>query len=273
MKSQAQEQRAIRQYLLGQLPPTELQDLEQKLLTDSAFYEELLIEEDELIDQYLSETLSSSERESFEIHFALPAERRSKLRFAGALRKYVADRNTTESIGAEELPRITSRGAFPGKRFLFSFLPIRNPVSALSLAVVVLLVVGGAWLMIRYYTQARPPESFFAVELMPGVTRSGGEGIRTFAIPAGVEVVRLQLLLTEDSYQSFASTLQDVDGKVLLTQYNLESESINGHAVVILDVPSSVLKRSEYQVKLSGTASDGNSVAVGRYSFRVVASI
>lgn len=61
------------------------------MLTDSDYYEELLACEEELIDQYLSRTLPAEEREAFDRHFLSTPERVRKLRFARALRRYVAD--------------------------------------------------------------------------------------------------------------------------------------------------------------------------------------
>lgn len=81
------EQERVRLYLLGQVPPDELAPLEERLLTDSPFYEELLIVEDELIDEYLNDELSQAERENFETHFLAPPERRQKVGFARTLKK------------------------------------------------------------------------------------------------------------------------------------------------------------------------------------------
>ena len=58
MKSHAKEQETIRQYLLGLLPPEEMSQLEERLLANSAFYEELLIVEDELVDEYFADELA-----------------------------------------------------------------------------------------------------------------------------------------------------------------------------------------------------------------------
>src|SRR6185437_4105078 len=91
------EQESLRQYLLGDLPPAEMAALEERLLTDTVFYDELLMVEDELIDQYLSGEQSQAERESFEAYFALAPERQQKLRFARALKKYLNRTNEAEA--------------------------------------------------------------------------------------------------------------------------------------------------------------------------------
>src|ERR1700682_2490180 len=90
------EQETIRLYLLGQAPLEDSSKVEERLLTDGEFYQELLIVEEELIDRYLSGELSESERESFEPHFLLPPERQQKLRFARSLKKYVSFAGTAQ---------------------------------------------------------------------------------------------------------------------------------------------------------------------------------
>lgn len=81
----------IRLYLLGRLEPGHrFQQVEERMLTQDDYYEELLIVEDEMIDLYLAGALSPDERESFERHFLKTPERRRKLNFARTLRRYVA---------------------------------------------------------------------------------------------------------------------------------------------------------------------------------------
>ena len=102
MKSDIKELEAIRQYLLGQLPTEESSQIEERLFTDGAFYEELLIAEDELVDDYLAGELSGSDRERCETHFLLTPERQQKIRFALAFKEYVGAAVATQpdnSIG------------------------------------------------------------------------------------------------------------------------------------------------------------------------------
>ena len=81
----------IRLYLLGRLEPERrAQRVEERMLTEPDYYEELLIAEDEVIDQYLSRALSPDERAGFEQHFLRVPERTNKLRFARAFRDYVS---------------------------------------------------------------------------------------------------------------------------------------------------------------------------------------
>ena len=87
----SKDRQEVRLYLLGRLEPEQrVQRVEERLLTEEDYYEELLIIEDEVIDQYLTDELSSLEREAFEQHFLSTPERKRKLRFAQAFGKYVS---------------------------------------------------------------------------------------------------------------------------------------------------------------------------------------
>jgi len=140
------EQESLRKYLLGNLPPGEIAALEERLLTDSVIYDELLMVEDELIDQYLSGEQSPAERESFEAHFVLAPERQQKVRFARALKKYLERTNelkTQDVVIAESAFSRPVSAADPdkSKRSFLPFLP-GNPILAYSLAATFVLVIG-----------------------------------------------------------------------------------------------------------------------------------
>src|SRR6186997_1232188 len=78
----------IRQYLLGTLTPELQQKFEERLLTEAELLEELEIEEDELIDEYLALRLSDDELIRFEEYFHTTPERQQKVRFSRSLNRY-----------------------------------------------------------------------------------------------------------------------------------------------------------------------------------------
>src|ERR1041385_6379761 len=87
-------QQRIRRYLLGELSNGARDELEQALLTDGELFEELLMQEDELIDQYLAGGLTALERRQLELHFLATPERREKLNFARAFDRYLKSQQT-----------------------------------------------------------------------------------------------------------------------------------------------------------------------------------
>jgi hypothetical protein len=78
----------IRKYLLGKATEEECTRVEERLLVDQEYFEQLLVEEDELIDDYLHGGLTGSDKEDFKRVFLAAPERRERFDFARALEQY-----------------------------------------------------------------------------------------------------------------------------------------------------------------------------------------
>jgi hypothetical protein len=135
---------AIKEYLLGRLALAKQEVVEQRLLADDSYLEDLLIAEDELIDEYLGNKLSVPERESFRRHFLSTPERREKLRFAQTFRKYIESNSSLHSLG--ESKAIQSPSWFQSLKLS---LRASNTATAFSLAAALLLAVLAGLLLIR----------------------------------------------------------------------------------------------------------------------------
>lgn len=264
----------IRSYLLGSLDEPNRARLEEKLLTVRSVYDELLIAEDELTDQYLADELSDSEREGFEKHFLSAPERQVKLRFARNLRRYVRLENEGEPQKEDDpslalsSPNAQHR---PKKRYFFSFLPIQNPVIGYSIAaVVVFAVLGLSWTVFNNLRSTQPRTGeVFAVTLTSGLVRDSGT-MTSFNIPPGTDSVQLQLSLTSDDYQNYRAELLTGDRDSVHVEENLRPEGAGANKTVTLHVPADILKRGHYRVKLSGLRPDGNYEDVEGFVFRVM---
>lgn len=270
----AKEAETIRQYLLGQASVTDLSQIEERLLTDGALYEELLIIEDELVDQYVGRRLSDSERECFENHFMLTSERQGKVRFARVLNKYVnaarTDSRPQEDLSAEDSSEERSTITEPHKKPFFWVPPFRHPIFSYSVvAAAALVVVGISWVVLKNLSTSSPrgPGNVFAVALEPGLTRDSGE-IRKFSIPPNTDTIRLELALPDNQYQYYEAILQDGNGHILLTKKNLKAQSFNGHLTLLVDVTP--MSPGDYRLILNGLIANGNIESVASYSFRVL---
>ncbi len=139
MKIDLENELPLKSYLLGELKPEEQQQLEQRLMIDTAVFEELQLAEEELIDDYLRGTLTGREREKFENFFLLAPERRQKLSFAKALRLYIAE---------NPIPKRKSWEAW--RESWQAFWRFQNLVPSWSLAAALLLIIlGGSWSTFR----------------------------------------------------------------------------------------------------------------------------
>lgn len=96
----------VRKYLLGMLGDlVKMRQIEQQLLVDDQFAEELTIAEDQLIEEYLDGELSTTEEQRFLSHFLVSNDRRERVSLARNLRKYAQNAKTAA---------VTESGVAPG---------------------------------------------------------------------------------------------------------------------------------------------------------------
>jgi len=260
-----EEQKQTRQYLLGNLSQENLAELEERLLRDKGFYEELLVAEDELIDEYLADCLSGADRERVESYFLIAPERQQKLRFSRAFRKYI---ELNEGAKAQqENPKSRRRTVFP-------WAPI--PVLAFSLVVALCLgLFAVSWIVLRHpsseTTDQRQPRNILKIALISGSTRGDG-AIQRVLVQPGVDSVQLEIELARNEYKSYSAELLTAENSSLTTTEGIKPDVTNGHGVVYFILPAQILKPGDYQVRLDGIAESGSKEPVDRYRFRVVNS-
>jgi len=86
---QLDEQSKLRKYILNDVNDEARSAIEERLLTDDEYLEEVSMAEENLIQDYADGNLDVKEREKFENCFLSSEENRQKVKFARALRKYV----------------------------------------------------------------------------------------------------------------------------------------------------------------------------------------
>jgi len=271
LKSQIQTQKEIRQYLLGALSPEQAAEFEARLLVDSEIYEELLIAEDELIDQFIEGEMAPAEREAVQKHFLRAPERRKQLSFARILKTYVSANTAAAPEVSEPMPRADSDSVEPLKKRSFRELLFpRNPVLGFSLAgALVLIIIGGAWMANRLLNRASQPQTIWAVGLTPGLQRDGAE-VTSFAIPANADTIRLELDLAADQYSSYQAEVLDIEGRSVMAGKDLKAMTAKGRRIVQLDLKSALLSHGDYRVKLSGLSADGKLESLETYPFKIL---
>lgn len=204
----------IKQYLLGEATQeSRLREIEERLLTDESFYEEVLASEDELIDEYLDGSLTSREREEFEAHFLCTAERRRKLKFARSLRRYVAGTAAAEASNAtvETQERSARRErSSPWSKFFGFYLPA---------AASVVLILGLAFVVWRvYFRETDADKGLLALnaayrDQRPIETRvSALKDYAPFVVTRGDEQVKVDALSRERAERLLLDAAQDNPG-------------------------------------------------------------
>lgn len=267
------EPNTVKLYLLGQLDQPSQTQIEEDLLTSTTLYDEISLAEDELTDQYLANELSDAERQSFESHFLTAPERRQKLQFARAFRRYV-EKAAESSYQDTKAPSVETvkPGVDPQAQRggLFSFLPFQNPIAAYAFAAAVMIaVIGISWLGFNSLRpEPRGPGKVLAVSLTPGQIREDGE-TKSIAIVPETESVQLNLELPANEYQGYKAELLTSERQSLLVREDLVPETVDGKKLINFTIPAELLKRDDYRVRLSGRSAAGSYEPFSSYTFRV----
>lgn len=260
----------MKSYLLGTLAADRRTELEERILCDGEVYEELLVNEEELIDQYVAGSLSNLEKQQFETHFLITAERQKNLRFGRLLKKYF---NSHPSLALPSAPMAVEERS-PAKRSFPLNLASFGRVPALAFSAVVLLCLCMA---LCYWIISRRPAANMAqqtasrtvvVTLVPGSTRSSGNTQRVSMPPEGVDV-QIELEVANTSFRNYKSELFR-ESQPVVTQDELRIEPRGDQQVVPLTIAGEMLSPGDYQVKLSGILDSGQDEFIDNYSFRVV---
>lgn len=81
------DERHLKSYLLGELAQEEMRELEERLLREEEFANQVLLIEDELIEDYVLGELSSKEQQQFQKYFLTTPRRRRKLMMVEGLKE------------------------------------------------------------------------------------------------------------------------------------------------------------------------------------------
>lgn len=218
-------QNEVKEYLLGTLDdPAKMRQIEERLMLDENFGDDLSIAEDELIEKYLDKELAESERKQFESFFLASPIREEQFRLTRNLRKYASAATGPEAAGEKA-------GFFDWRRY-FS-LPV------LRFATVLLVITGlgyGVWKVGFYqsdvdrgraelrlaYKDARPLEARivgFEYTDPPSSTRGPGDKDKPETVERQSAAARLNKALNDSRN---AETLY-ASGQALLAKKEFET--------------------------------------------------
>lgn len=302
-----EEETALRSYLLGLASPEERKRVEERLLADSHYFNEIERVEECLTDEYVRGEIQGIEKEQFDRHFLRSAERREDLAFAGLLHRHLSDPNV--ALRPSHPPASRWRRAME--------IALASAAIALIAASVLLfrqvsnLHAGAARLeqqraaaderaqslarqlaeqghLIATLKQelakqekvlATLPMDHIAWEtsdvavfaLSPGLDRTGAK-VRRITIPAQAQILRLELKLEGVRYRHYQAQVETVEGDVIWTAGGLTVRSIedNRRKAIALLLPVALVTRSEYLIKVAGITQSGTSESVDTYYLNIV---
>ena len=296
------------QYLLGEMPEPAQSQFEEQFFTDNQSFAQLQSVEDQLIDDYVDEILSLSERQKFERDYLTSDRRRQKLRVAQEIKRTI-----------ETLPEIY----FPEKKATIRQLilhSLQKPVMRYGFAAIAAVVaITGIWLAGNSWrtakqtlTIASAPQQPIAeaqvsnatVPLVqttpqqsPTATNSEGNSIAPTQkrIPSSVTVLSV---LSPGQFRD--DTANEASNKIVITPqvtnvtlklkyernpeysaYRAVLETVSGQKLMNLkpiaqgdfltiQIPVKALATEDYVINLFGKNSLSDYEEINDYSFRVV---
>ena len=248
----------MRSYLLGTLEAEARAELEERIVSDPATYEELSLLEEELIDQYVASGLSKAEQQLFETNFLITEERQKSLRFGQLLKRYL----NSQAIPArsQKVPfRQHNRRAFP-RRLL-------APLASVVIVVAVLGIGLLCWLAVKQLAVQQNSSRVVVVPLAPGSEASQNVNTRRVTVPPHGFNVKLELEVTNASFTTYKTELFRENKPVQTNALKVETK---GHQrIVPLTITGQTLSPGDYQVKLSGVSDSGQDEFIDSYTFRV----
>ncbi len=294
MREENEDKMAVRRLMLGDLSEEERQRIEERFITDAEYRESVLMEENELIEEYLESALSEREMEQFRTRFLSTPPQRRKVKIARALKKYA------EVESAAHSPPVAARTQqAPWWRRYLDALRLRSPFvyAPLAAALVVALVFGVPRLNefrrakeLRAREEARrveaerelarlndpsslgPPQpgaAVFSVALSPVSVRGAGAAPKLDRTDE-TSVVELRLLRGSDEFRSYHVTLQRVGDAAPVAIANLRLADTPSGKAVPVKIPVRLLTRGAYRLTLRGVNADGATEVADEYNFEVI---
>lgn len=260
----------IRDYLLGNLSDDYRSEVEGQLLNDDLFFEELLVSENELVDDYFAGRLTEAEKQQFETHFLIAPERKAKFRFGRVFNKYLELHDTTahtsEKSAAQSLSFLSRLTAAIGNPGAGLYWPSPRLV-VISLVMIVFVGFGTYWWWSHRVSNLESGQQVASVSLTPGTLRSDG-ATQKVEITPDVGTLQIELRLASVEFTTYRAELLN-EGATVSVVDGLRPTTRNGqHSVVLTTKP---LGRGDYQVKLSGVSNSAQLQPLNTYSFRVIA--
>jgi hypothetical protein len=278
MKDESITDAQLREFLLGGLDDDARQRIEGLFLTDPQTKENVLVSEQDLIEEYLEDSLSKEDKERFVSRYAQTAEQRRKLRITQSIRDW--------AVTEPETYQATAATVSVWNRF---WTQLRfKPVLAVPIAVTIVIAIVLAIVWLNSQREQRkhlaieqelaqlnspaslrevPPE-MISQELKPGAVR-GLEQETQVSPSSDIHLVQLILpWILKERYPTYEAEVRRLrDGEAFRIP-NLQPAS-NEKPVIRVRLPTYILSPGQYQINLKGIANDGAQSPAEEYSFTV----
>ncbi len=278
MKEDSVTDALLREFLLGKLADEDRERIESLFLTDPQTRERVLALEQDLIDDYLEDSLSQGDKERFLARYAQTDEQRRKLRITGAIKDW-AVREARAPHQAAAAVSIWSR--------IWSWLRF-NPRFFIPIAVttVVAAVFAIVWLNGRIEQRKHLaieqelaqlnsaaslreiPPHMVSYELRPIAVRSA-EQQAVINRRSDIQILELQLpWIPKERYTIYVAEVRRADNNQSFSIRNLRPDN-HGEYKIRVRLPTHILRRGSYQIQLRGIDEAGSISRAEEYYFAV----
>jgi hypothetical protein len=269
----------VREFLLGKVDEEERERIESLFLTDPQARERVLAAEQDLIEDYLEDSLTAADKKIFLSRYGHTPAQQRKLQ----INKSIKDWALRESV----LPHteLAKSSAWARLRERLRLRPVL--VIPIAVTAMVVIAVASVWLSSRREKQ----DSYLAIEqelaqlntpaslreippnmkslvLLPFAQRSG-EKEKEFEKTAETRLVELRLpWIQRERFSSYRVQVLSVDGDESFIIANLQAEDDGAYRIRIR-LPARLLRRGYYRVRLTGITPDGSAGLTEEYTFAV----
>ena len=301
MKENVMNELIARRFLLGDMSVEERERIEELAFGDPETFSLLQSAQDDLIDDFVNDELSSEERERFQNYFLAQPGRRQDLSIGRALQQYLGREQSVITVAkvAVSQPMVSIFD-------WFRLHPATASLIVLLLAVVLLVVIltrrtedsprqaqhqptpalptpSGSPIDTPVQTTPSPsptaeiqntptpsprhPVQPIYVVLVPGgPARSEGEEIKVRPVRSPVS---FELPVVDNTpYQHYQALLQR-NGNTIRPWSNLQPKELQSGRALKIDVPAGLLDRQRYRIIVMGLTADGKAQPVHTYYFNV----
>lgn len=277
MKEEAVTDALLRQFLLGKVEDEERQRIESLFITDSVMNDRVLAAEQELMDDYLEDRLSTADKETFLSLYGDTEAQQRELGIAKSIQEWATNQPVTYASLISVWDRLRAR--------------LLNPTIVIPIAVTAVLLIVLVLVWVNSQRTDRNKQYYLAVQeqlaqlntlsslrelpaqmspltLKPAVVRSV-DPQPELTISSNVHFAELRLLwMQQEDYTTYQALVLSLGDKQSYTVSNLVLENESGK-VVRIRLPSGMLTRGNYQIELRGVAADSSKSPPEVYSFTV----
>ena len=268
----------IRQFLLARVDDSERQRIESRFMSDAEFNQRVLIAEDDLIEDYLENSLAPTDREKFLAQYGRTPQQQRRLRIGSLVMEHAA----SEAKFAQTAPttgkwRVLISGLQPPN------LKLLIPIAA---TLTIVCIIGVVWLVRSNNRRVTIERELAELNARPDLRENSSQVVSLVLPPvsirsvgpetkltprADIRVVELDLLwIQKEQYPNFYVLVRRVgtNEEFRVSGLHIERSPTSGNSIRVR-LPSHLLRDGLYQVTLKGVGPDGAASKDEEYTFVV----